>query len=129
MGPIFDAYKILTCVLCLIFSSSLCLMFISRISIMRPCLYRSFICRFFSSFFHQGFLSHGFILVTIIWNFDRHFSLIKCRLPYLPIVTLSSTISLDMTLVDNSTPVGSSFLALCLGRKDGGCSSGLSLIR
>jgi hypothetical protein len=88
--------------------------------------------RFFSSFFHQEFLSHGFVFVAIIWNFDCHFSLIKCRPPYLPIVTSGGTIGLDMTLVDKSTLViiiiFIIFYALCLGRKDEGCFSGLSLI-
>ena len=37
------------------------------------------------------------LFLSIIWNFDLHFSLIKCRPPYLPIVTLGGTIGLDMT--------------------------------
>ncbi len=80
----------------------------------------SFNC-FFSSFFHQGFLSHGFVFITIIWNFDfdRHYSFIKCRPPYLLIVTLGGTIGLDMTLVDKSTPVGS-FLLFVLDARMGG---------
>jgi hypothetical protein len=60
--------------------------------------------------------------VTIIWNFDRHFSLIKCRPPYLPIVTLGGTISLDMTLVDKFTPDGSSFWLFVLDARMGGVS-------
>jgi hypothetical protein len=39
----FLAYKILSCVLCLIFFSSHCWMFISCVGMMRPCLYRSFL--------------------------------------------------------------------------------------
>jgi hypothetical protein len=42
MGPFFDAYKILSRVLCLVFFSSLCWIFISCVSIICLCLYRSF---------------------------------------------------------------------------------------
>jgi hypothetical protein len=60
-GAIFDAYEIFSCVLCLIFFSSLCWMFISCVSIMRPCLYRSF-----HQPFLQQLLSPG---VPISWLF------------------------------------------------------------
>ena len=39
MGPIFDAYEILSCVLCLNFFNSLFWMFISRVSMMSLGLY------------------------------------------------------------------------------------------
>jgi hypothetical protein len=63
-GAHFDAYEILSCVLCLIFFSSLCWMFISCISIMRPCLYRSF-----HQPLLQQLLSPG---VPISWLYFHH---------------------------------------------------------
>ncbi len=102
MGLIFDAYKILACVLCLIFFSSLSWMFISCISTMGYCLYRSFLWLLLWQFLSPGFSISWLccFLLPLSGNFDCHFSLIKCRLPYLLIITLGGPISLDMKLVD-----------------------------
>ena len=131
MGPIFDAYVIPSCVLCLSFFSSLSWTFISRISRMflghshsSHAFGRSFVC-----IVHQGILSLGFDFVSIIRYSYRHFTFIQRRPSYLPFTPPHCTVGFDMTVVSGWNPPRLFLFAFCLSLELGwGVFLRLSLI-
>ena len=97
MGPIFDAYEILSCVPCLNFFNSLFWIFISRVSMMSLGLCRFCFGRFFVYVLHQRILSFGSVIDSIIGYTYRYFTSIQRRSSYFPFTPPCCANDFDMT--------------------------------